>query len=128
MIIWDVQFKLFTKELPNGYMIDTDGLIKIYNKDGNHVEADSLIHFNYIGKIDVDKKKIHADCSIVEIGFSWQKPEERIKGFFQYDKASLGYVIWDLTKKDFIDFDLTKMQYFKIIDTIQENRFGLMDK
>ena len=82
--------------------------------------------FKYIGKVDIDNNFIFERSSIVEIGFSWQNSEDRIKGYFVYDNSCLKYVIWDINKNDFIDFDITKMQYFKIIDTVQENKLGLI--
>lgn len=118
-IEWDNEKKVFCVP-KGGCMLDINEWFETY------IGSERFSIHEYIGKIDADNKRIFANSSIVEIGFSWQESKDRIKGFFDYDKAALGYVIWDLEKNDYIDYDVTKMQYFKIIDTVQENKLGLV--
>lgn len=80
----------------------------------------------YIGKVDVNKKLIYENSSIVKISLFHKKSKNEIKGFFVYDNSALCYVIWDLEKEDFIDYDIKNMLYFEIIDTIQENKLNLI--
>ena len=118
-IEWDNQKKEFTVPLCGcGITIN-----EFFNVSEN---SERFSIHQYIGKVDVDGNLIYENSSILEIGFSWQKPEDRIKGFFVYDNASLCYVIFDLEKQDYVDYDPTMMQYFKIIDTKQENKLGFI--
>ena len=124
-IVWDKEKKEFLKDVRvdmNGDLYPMDDMAE----ENFSIDCNKITAHQYIGKTDINDNKIYADCSIVEIGFSWQESKDRAKGFFQYDKAGLCYVIWDIAKNDYIDFDLTKMQYMEIIDTIQENKLGLI--
>ncbi len=85
---------------------------------------------DYIGKKDINDKKIYSDCSIVE--FEVIKGVI-IKGFFYFDTDDLSYsikVISDdtgiITKKEQYNLSYQKDFIFKIIDTIQENKLGLI--
>ena len=99
---------------------------------------------NDIGLKDINGKSIYADCSIVEFehkyrtrtrtfnGFlnsqSFAKEQcELLQGFFTWNSDKLRYEI-DILNHDFficLDF-VSTMKNFKIIDTIQENRLGLI--
>ena len=77
---------------------------------------------NDIGLKDINGKSIYADSSIVE----FEHKDKKLQGFFRYSKMRLSYVIEDLYN------DMGEMVYdgsqnnFKTIDTIQENKLGLM--
>jgi len=75
---------------------------------------------------DVNNQPIYEKCSIVSIGYSWQEPEEQVKGFFKYDHRELAYLIYDIEKKEYVRFDISKMQYIEVVDTVQENKLGLI--
>lgn len=93
--------------------------------------------FDYIGKTDINGKKIYPDCSIVEFEIILRRSVLPIKGYFYFDKTSLKYkikVLEDLGD-DGRTYGLgtipystyrTEIENLKIIDTIQENKLGLI--
>ena len=82
-----------------------------------------------LGLKDINDKKIYADSSIVK--FKWV--EEYI-GYFTYNTDSVRYEIIILKRPTEIkgamfntfDYDQYAMKDFKVIDTIQENKLGLL--
>lgn len=82
----------------------------------------TTIH-NYIGKTDINGKKIYADCSIVEFDCKiWGTTIEKPKGYFEFNKDTLRYVICAFSNSGIrrIAFDNEYVKNLKIIDTIQE--------
>jgi len=87
---------------------------------------DRLIKFYDIGLKDINGKSIYADCSIVEFNNSqlWNKHI----GIFFYNKDKLCYQIKIINgnrNNEIIPYD-RYCSDFKIIDTIQENKLGLI--
>ncbi len=120
--IWDNQFNSFCKS--------SDMRMNLHNgnvhgkfSEGNCPKMEA---FQYIGKKDIENNKIYADCSIVE----WEHQEQKYQGYFNFNKKYLRYEI-----HPFVDFETTPIEFFyiqeksfKIIDTIQENRLGLIKR
>lgn len=89
---------------------------------------------NYIGKTDINGKKIYADCSIVEFDhFAANEADlQTNRAYLIYDINDCCYDLY------FIDADLYGLRVaishfsrsmrseFKIIDTVQENKLGLI--
>jgi len=89
--------------------------------------------FAYISKKDINNKKIYADCSIVEFAHRYVKDDYShdciLRGVFTYSEDKLCYVIEllpnDIYKVNFLSFN-ENSGLFQIIDTIQENKLGLI--
>lgn len=75
----------------------------------------------FIGINDIDGKKIYADSSI----FEFETEIGKRKGYFTFCEKTLRYHIFDLALKAFVGYSLL-YKNFKIIDTIQENKLGLV--
>lgn len=83
--------------------------------------------FRDIGLKDINGKSIYADSSIIEF---FDHKQDYFKGYFTFNIKKLAYeiIIFGLNE-DFIDIityckdDITNL---KIIDTIQENKLGLI--
>jgi len=96
---------------------------------------DFTIH-RYIGKTDIENNKIYADSSIVEFE-CWEEDfedgteintNENIICFLTYDKDSLIYNLVDIESNQKISYEYCSSDFRnpKIIDTIQENKHGLI--
>ena len=126
------------------------------NKDNKFVSKNELRYFNifkvlfdkpqprwslcfYIGKTDIDNKKIYADSSIVELKKTERIPYRRneheidiLTGYFTYSETELRYklIVYKTSLQKYsygdLDFNDRKMSELKIIDTIQENKLGLL--
>ena len=96
--------------------------IKINNGDRLYVGHEKFELIKHIGKKDISDKKIYADCSIVEFEDVHLNLH---KGYFQYSNTSLKYFIRLLCGAT-VDYDFYRYGNFKIIDTIQENKLGLI--
>ena len=87
---------------------------------------------NGIGLKDRNGKNIYADCSIVELDYSvglWQY--KKAIGVFFWDNERLKYRLNIIEKnnaygKVIWNFEPRENKNFKIIDTIQENKLGLI--
>jgi len=83
--------------------------------------------FAYIGLNDIDDKKIYADCSIIEFEFGTGGEYHKMTGYFSYNNQTLRYEIKDVNKREAIYLWTGYIEKeIKIIDTIQENKLGLI--
>ena len=78
---------------------------------------------------DINNKRIYADSSIVEI----ERGDNIFYAYFSFDKKYLRYEIctfacnnFDIKEVNRVDFFYFGEAKFKIIDTIQENKLGLL--
>lgn len=131
----------FTKDKGDDFIIVMKEIDPIFS-EGRLYDS-----FDYIRLNDINNNKIYADCSIVEfilkdevkfVDFTGRKPtiwnEIKMIGYFTFNVEDLRYKIniidWDKnkTKAQFscLYYNLTNMYNFKIIDTIQENKLGLI--
>lgn len=86
-----------------------------------------------IGLKDISNKNIYADSSIVEFKMLINKQEVNIMGYFSYIEEELRYEFYQYfnQRKSFIKAYLSPndsriIEKFKIIDTTQENKLGLI--
>lgn len=79
-----------------------------------------------VGLKDINNNKIYADCSIVE--FEWKISGFKKVGYFYYSNEDLCYMAKGVSEytSDVLFYDKHTMKNFKIIDTIQENKLGLI--
>lgn len=128
-IVWDKVLKYFMDDDLN---ISKDGELIRLNKWGESdcLDIDNLSVHNYIGKKDSNDNKIYADSSIVEFVFKDSKTSEnvKLKGFFTWNDEDLRYEIDILNDSDYIclNYRIDLICNMKIIDTIQENKLGLI--
>ena len=88
-----------------------------------------------IGLKDIDGKLIYADSSIIEFSIKyWTEDKtdyDTVKeiGFFTFCQSTLQYIIKDINDSDFVGIyrlNRNDISNIKIIDTIQENKLGLI--
>ena len=126
-IVWNKRSKAFIRG--NDFKINHKGVLV----DFMGLRVNSKSFFNYIGKKDINDKKIYAESSIIE--FEWREslkldlmPTEHVKGYFYYNKNTLSYRLIPLNvgseRTEYCD--LNKVSNIKIIDSIQENKLGLI--
>ncbi len=90
--------------------------------------------FQYIGKADIKGNKIYADSSVVEMTIRDEDGKHTHIGFFNYNSFLLCYDFREPYKNGEMSgnriWRMEKLQIysvqFKIIDTIQENKLGLI--
>ena len=79
------------------------------------------------GLLDINGEKIHALSSIVEFEYPLSNGKyEKTKGYFYLNKKTLRYNINVFIGNKTIWYYKESMRNFKIIDTIQENKKGLI--
>lgn len=142
-IIWDGKYKLFLDEnfidtlQDNGIDYEDDDLYygdeyyPLCTMDfimGSDYEPhkDRLSKLFYIGLNDINNNKIYADCSIVE--FQWVNGFGNIQtdwGVFKYDLDYLQYLIYE-ENEDINKSSIKEVFNIKIIDTVQQNKLGLI--
>ena len=129
-ILWDRIFKRFTSEFPNNYCLDLDGKVKEFGNSYIKKEKDTAFDvLSYIGKTDVNGDRIYADCSIVETTILDESGAIILFGFFMYNKKELRYELnIELNGKEpvCLHFDSERMVNVKVVDTIQENKLGII--
>ena len=134
-IVWDKELKQFNVWSDN-YFIFQNGTIGWISIEGIEREENSIA-LPYIGKTDINGKKIYADCSIVEFDFRYIEICDlepwKLVGYFKFNINTLRYEIKILDIKNenkiawrSLDYDEDLMSNIKIIDTVQENKLGLI--
>ena len=149
-IVWDEEKKKFISSYYNHNLyIAIDGCNEIVEVEHDDVNEEGYVsddkHNNtsahqYIGKTDINDKKIYADCSIVEFEYTYiNNIVHKVIAYFYFDDKDLAYYMKILNNPpcfiDSINGDIKKLQYygiacdcknFKVVDTIQENKLGLV--
>ena len=121
-IVWDKEEKEFIREFAS----------EVYEPLNDLLANDSYDFLLYIGKTDINNKKIYADSSIVEFEFVDEKLQNshHVFGYFYFNKTELKYWLkilkCDTLKYGHIGFVNSRFNHIKIIDTIQENKLGLL--
>lgn len=142
-IIWDSKYKLFLDKnfkdtlQDNGIDYEEDDLyygdeyyplctMDFIFKSNIDKYKSRLTKLVYLGLNDINNNKIYADCSIVE--FEWKISGLKKVGYFYYSNEYLCYMIKWVSEytSDVLFYDKYTMKNFKIIDTIQENKLGLI--
>lgn len=132
-VVWDKKNKRFLDG--DEFAIDDNG--KVYNWDSDSYLKpfkQNMELLNYIGKNDINNNKIYADCSIVEFGFIGFGESKIVtyQGFAKWNSDKYRYDIEVISHSDRFVFDLGKcidrISNLKIIDTMQENKLGLINK
>jgi len=119
-IVWDKRYRVFRK------------LLKIDFELGLYFCIDTVVPFEKgelvkdIGIKDINGKSIYANSSIVE--FEWGQDRHNIIGYFAFNKEYLSYEIIMLNTQKGKSMCYAPHNCFnlKIIDTIQENKLGLI--
>ena len=138
-IVWDKDKKCFYDGKNNGinvFQLNQDGTLSFYQHYDDGYFSDEYFSDEYTNNFyipfkntelkDINGKSIYADSSIVEFNNSqlWNK----YNGIFFYNKERLCYqirIIDGTRNSEIIPYD-RYCSDFKIIDTIQENKLGLI--
>jgi len=117
-IVWHKLIKEFV--LPHKFLVFDDNGV---------ADNDDCIICNYIGLKDTNNNKIYADSSIFEL----ENFPYNYKAYFTYSEYYLGYCL--VLLRDGVSIEASTFPYcpdtmsnFKIIDTIQENKLGLINE
>jgi len=102
----------------NGVIFDVKIIASNREEEGTE-DCDVTVH-KYIHKKDINDKKIYADCSIVEFG--------NYKFAVMWNNEQLQYDLVCLDNKSIVPMKINEAtcKLIKIIDTIQENKLGLI--
>lgn len=119
-ITWSDELKQF------GDNITLKELLKDICETWDVYEVEEGKYFRNIGLKDINGKSIYADSSIVE--FQWINGFGNVQtdwGVFKYDIDYLQYLIYE-ENEDINKSSIKDVLNIKIIDTIQENKLGLI--
>ena len=133
-IVWDKRSKCFilNDEGFDRFEMYMDGTLHYYQNchDGEGFGSEDYESFNYIGLKDINNNKIYADSSIVEFE---HRMHGKCRGVFSYSNTELAYLIKLISVNDFTFTDKTRINYnvidisdVNLLDTIQENKLGLI--
>lgn len=133
-IVWDKDSKSFTEN----FTISPDGSVWVGRAGVDtgyklqYEKKDTAKLLNYIGKTDINNKKIYADCSIVEFDIKDhidKNKNRKYVGFFSFDSRGLryriNYILSDGTYES-MTYNRGRVRNIEIIDTIQENKLGIV--
>lgn len=131
-IVWNESTKEFDIESYK-YVLDCNGRLLERSKNNNSSVLyfdNNLKHFFDIGLKDINENSIYADCSIVELTYKDFSTSENVvlQGYFTWDDEDLRYEIDILNHSLYIclNYRIDLVVNIKIIDTIQENKLGLI--
>jgi len=134
-IVWDEEEERFIDETK---CIFKDGTLFRNEKAFANEISDDLTMFWSVGKTDINNKKIYTDCSIVEFKEPYHGSE--LKGSFVWCNETLRYkisiiqgtgrfqegTVQEIMKESRWSGLVPKFVDYNIIDTIQENKLGLI--
>jgi len=128
-IVWDNFEKKFSED--NVRLTAGGGVTygECYYGGIANLEGQKFTICNYIGIKDTNNNKIYADSSIVEFLLAIpNQPQVRLRGYFFMSEHTLGYEIQVFGMKMTLPMDLRTnvVTEINIIDTIQENKLGLI--
>lgn len=128
-IVWDSEYNKFISWEDVAFTKDKndDFIIIMKEIDETTSEGRNFQTFNYIGLKDINNKKIYADSSIIE----FREDKDLGYGYFTYDFIKLRYIIKVISSNEIynnleLPYESSIMKNIKIIDTIQENKLGLI--
>ena len=127
-IIWDKGKERFPTS--DNFLIDSKGFIS--NLNNEQLDENTYIPLYYIGKTDINDKKIFADSSIVEsrITYDVGGTFETLRGWFRFNSERLNYefivpVNHNNGMKPREIYNYSKLHYkmsnLKVIGSLQEN-------
>lgn len=139
-IIWDSKYKLFLDENfldtleENGIEYEDD---KLYYGDeyypicvmdfiigvNGDIYKDRISKLFYVGLKDINNNKIYANCSILRVNYFHSLSDI---GYFSFDEETLRYCFTLINEKEIVEYELSYFDSLEIIDTIQENKLGLI--
>ena len=130
-IIWSNELKEFSDSLT------LKELLKDVCENWDVYEVEECDYFEYIGISDITNRKIYAGSSIVE--FINDNDNEVYQGYFKYDEYHQRMFLWFFEpiknnnpfgysgkNMERVEYLPNIMRSLKIIDTIQENKLGLI--
>ena len=124
-IVWDNKFEKFIEPSYEIVMTTKDALLK--GIQGGHGFVEEWEAFNYIGKTDINDKKIYADCSIFEFDLGLYSKRRKGLGYFQWNEDLLRYEILVINSNEakcepLLEFNPFLQGKFNIIGTIQQDK------
>ena len=123
-IFWDSEDGKFINWEEVSFTKDKGNDFVIVIKEIDHIYSSARLYdsFDYIGLNDTNNNKIYADCSIVKLGNDI--------GFIKYSPFLSANVFICLsshkTEQPLMECSLFNINNMEIIDTIQENKLGLI--
>lgn len=128
-IVWDKYLEVWIDE-SYPFFINSDGFLCIQKKDKTMMIENNCEVFRSIGKQDINGQEIYVDCSIVEFEYdNFNGYFTDVKGYFYKDNFQYRLkVLWSNIPQgvDSLPMAYQKSNYIKVIDTIQENKLGLI--
>ncbi len=127
-VIWDRTHNRFLDpNMINGIAFDNGNVHYISTNEKpkllhNDLFAEEVEFFSYVGIDDIDSKKIYADSSIIEM----YRGLDSFIGYYTYNKNKVHYEFIIIDGCDNDSFGNIIGSSLKIIDTIQENKLGLV--
>ena len=112
---------VFTKDKNDDFIIIMKEIDEILSEGRNFKT------FNYIGLKDIDNKKIYADSSICRINYFSSSDWISDYCYFSFDDENLRYTVHLINEREIVDYEASYFDCIEIIDTIQENKLGLIN-
>ena len=136
-ITWDKKKKTFLE--PEDFVIDNNSKVYKWLSDNTlkPFKENEVQLLKDIELKDIEGKSIYADCSVIEFDYLFDDGKSHYKGYFTYDNENARYKIraYEFSKDKkvkinntlwHIPFEKSRVTNIKIIDTIQENKLGLI--
>lgn len=115
-ITWSEELKMFSDSL------SLKELIKDIKETWDDYEVEESKFFQYIGLYDCTDRKIYADCTIVELFLGL----DSFIGYYSFNPKAICYEFIVIEGCENMSLGNRIGSKIKIIDTIQENKLGLI--
>jgi len=144
-IVWNKKKNKFENNIYNAYRGDLLEFVRnsagslairtvnsIYSAENESLKGYDCVAYDYISIKDINNNKIYADSSIIEFDLGLYSNRKKVIGYFTFNDILLNYEILILNNAEvnceaIIDYNPFTCMNFKIIDTIQVNKLGLIN-
>ena len=120
-IVWDKTAKEFADTICLDAELLQDGIS--YSLE---VKEELFELFYPIGLKDINGKSIYPDSSICKVNYFSSSDWISDYCYFSFDTENFRYVVHLINEKEIVDYEASCFDCLEIVDTIQENKLGLI--
>ena len=120
-IVWDK----ISEEFADNICLDAE-LLQDGISYSLEVKEELFELFYPIGLTDINGKSIYIDSSICKVNYFSSSDWISDYCYFSFDTENLRYIVHLINEKEIVDYESSYFDCFEIIDTIQENKLGLI--
>lgn len=121
----EIKFRVW--DIHHNKMLDDLNFDKAVSLNEALKSNEDFIILEYTGLQDMNNKKIYADSSICRVNY-FGNHLDLINAYcyFYFDTENLRYTVRFINERQIVDYESSSFDSIEIVDTLQENKLGLI--